>query len=100
MQPILTFVYDFGKMMHVGTSRGSRVEDRDRLQPPDRRVGNGADSACAPGHTHRLYEAIPHSDKEIHEIAGASHYYMGQREELVQCVEIYSRWLRAHGLDG
>ena len=63
-------------------------------------VGNGADSACTPSHTRRLYEAIPHDDKEIHEIEGASHYYMGQREELSRCVELYSAWLRAHGLDG
>jgi len=62
-------------------------------------VGNGADSACTPSHTHRLYEAIPHADKEIFEIDGASHYYMGQRDELLQCIEIYSRWLRAHDLD-
>jgi pimeloyl-ACP methyl ester carboxylesterase len=62
-------------------------------------VGNGADSACTPSHTRRLYEAIPHADKETHEIEGASHYYMGQRDELVQCIEIYSRWLRAHDLD-
>jgi pimeloyl-ACP methyl ester carboxylesterase len=62
-------------------------------------VGNGADSACTPSHTHRLYEAIPHADKEIFEIEGTSHYYMGQRDELLQCIEIYSRWLRAHDLD-
>jgi pimeloyl-ACP methyl ester carboxylesterase len=62
-------------------------------------LGNGADSACTPSHTTRLYEAIPHADKEIHQIEGATRYYMGQREELARCIELYSRWLRAHGLD-
>jgi len=62
-------------------------------------VGNGADSACTPSHTHRLYDAIPHGDKALHEIAGATHYYAGQPGELRQCVDHYSRWLAAHGLD-
>jgi pimeloyl-ACP methyl ester carboxylesterase len=62
-------------------------------------VGNGADSACTPSHTRRLYEAIPHDDKEKHEIEGATHYYMGQPEKLTRCIEIYSGWLQAHGLD-
>jgi pimeloyl-ACP methyl ester carboxylesterase len=61
-------------------------------------VGNGADSACTPSHTRRLHEAIPHDDKALHEIEGATHYYMGQRRELARCIEIYSSWLAAHGL--
>jgi hypothetical protein len=52
------------------------------------RPSNGADSACTPSHTQRLYEAIPHVDKEIREVKGASLYYMGQRDELAQCIEI------------
>jgi pimeloyl-ACP methyl ester carboxylesterase len=62
-------------------------------------VGNGADDACTPSHTWRLYDAIPHGDKEIHQIEGASHYYMGQPREMARCIEIYARWLHAHGLD-
>lgn len=62
-------------------------------------VGNGADSACTPSHTRRLYEAIPHDDKAMHTIEGASHYYMGQRAELARCIAIYSDWIREHGLD-
>ena len=61
-------------------------------------VGNGADDACTPSHTHRLYEAIPHGRKELHEIAGATHYYMGQREQLSECVSLYGDWLGRIGL--
>ncbi len=61
-------------------------------------VGNGADDACTPSHTRRLFTAIPHPRKEMHEIPGATHYYLGQREELARCVGIYSRWLTANGL--
>ncbi len=63
-------------------------------------VGNGADDACTPSHTQRLYDAIPHDDKEIHQIPGATHYYLGQNEQLSLAVEIYTRWLKEHGLDG
>ena len=62
-------------------------------------VGNGADAACTPSHTKRLFDAIPHADKALFEIAGATHYYSGQREELRRCVEIYSQWLAEHRLD-
>jgi len=62
-------------------------------------VGNGADLACPRSHTQRLFDAIPHADKEMHEIPKASHYYTGQREELSRCIDIYSNWLGAHGLD-
>jgi dienelactone hydrolase len=62
-------------------------------------VGNGADDACTPSHTQRLYAAIPHADKELHTIAGATHYYAGQREELARCVALYGDWLRKHDLD-
>lgn len=71
-----------------------------RTHLPTLVVGNGADDACPASHAHRLYEAIPHERKERHEIAGATHYYMGQPKELAQCVEIYSRWLAKYGLDG
>lgn len=62
-------------------------------------VGNGADSACTPSHTRRLHDAIPHADKQMHEIPGATHYYSGQPEELARCVSIYSAWLAEHHLD-
>lgn len=62
-------------------------------------VGNGADAACTPSHTHRLYDAIPHADKALHEIPGATHYYSGQPEELARCVAIYSDWIRGRGFD-
>jgi pimeloyl-ACP methyl ester carboxylesterase len=41
-------------------------------------VGNLADNACTPSHTRRLFEAIGCPDKQLHEIAGATHYYLGR----------------------
>ncbi|MFT4570814.1 MAG: pimeloyl-ACP methyl ester carboxylesterase [Hyphomicrobiaceae bacterium] len=62
-------------------------------------IGNSADDACTPSHTNRLFEAIGHDRKERFEIAGATHYYAFQREQLAECVAHCTRWLEAHGFD-
>lgn len=56
-------------------------------------IGNLADDACTPSHTHRLFEAVGHSDKELHEIDGATHYYIGQPKQLAEAVSICEQWL-------
>jgi alpha-beta hydrolase superfamily lysophospholipase len=63
-------------------------------------IGNLADDACTPSHTRRLFEAIGHPDKELHEIAGANHYYSGpdQRGTLREAVGVVTDWLHRHGL--
>jgi len=61
-------------------------------------VANGADDAVPPSHMHRLFEAIPHADKQMHEIAGAGHYYIGQPSELARAVRVFTGWAEAHGL--
>jgi len=63
-------------------------------------IGNTADDACTPSHTRRLFEAVGHADKELHEIVGATHYYAGpdQAEQLTEAVGIVSDWLARHDL--
>ena len=58
-------------------------------------VGNGADDACTPSHTHRIYEAVPHPRKRLHEIAGATHYYTGAkgREHLAESIATIGTFL-------
>ena len=65
-------------------------------------IGNLADDACTPSHTRRLFDAIGHPDKEMHEIADANHYYSGpdQREPLAQAVGTITNWLTQRGLSG
>ncbi len=58
-------------------------------------IANGADEVCTPSHLDRLYEAIPHADKRRETIDGATHYYVGQREELASCVALSTEWLAA-----
>jgi pimeloyl-ACP methyl ester carboxylesterase len=60
-------------------------------------IGNGADNACPPSHTQRLFDAIPHADKELHVIRGAGHYYAGQPEKAREAVALCTRWMVAHG---
>jgi alpha-beta hydrolase superfamily lysophospholipase len=62
-------------------------------------IGNLADDACTPSHTRRLFEAIGHPDKEMHQIPGANHYYSGpdQRATLRHAVGVCTEWLQRHG---
>lgn len=59
-------------------------------------IGNSADDACTPSHTNRLFDAIGHNRKQRAEIAGATHYYAFQPEQLAECVTLSSNWLEAN----
>jgi alpha-beta hydrolase superfamily lysophospholipase len=41
-------------------------------------VGNTADDACTPSQTHRIFDAVAHDRKRMHEVVGATHYYGGE----------------------
>ncbi|MDA1074649.1 MAG: alpha/beta fold hydrolase [Proteobacteria bacterium] len=58
-------------------------------------IGNLADNACTPSHTHRLFKAVGHADKELHQIEGATHYYAGQPEKCAEAAAICGNWLKA-----
>ncbi|MGH8491713.1 MAG: alpha/beta hydrolase [Moraxellaceae bacterium] len=60
-------------------------------------IGNTADDACTPSHTHRLFNAIGHERKQMVEVKGANHYYFGQPEKLAQAVAACSAWLGEQG---
>lgn len=79
-------------------ARGDGVACGREVAVPTLVIGNLADDACTPSHTRRLFEAIGHPDKELHEIAGANHYYSGpdQRETLKQAVGVITDWLARH----
>ncbi len=69
-----------------------------RISVPALVIGNSADDACTPSHTHRLFDAIGHDDKELHEIDGATHYYLGQPRQLAEAVALCDDWLQRKGL--
>jgi alpha-beta hydrolase superfamily lysophospholipase len=61
-------------------------------------IGNTADDACTPSHTHRLFNAIGHDDKKLVEVKGANHYYFGQPDKLAEAVAACAAWLGEKGL--
>ena len=62
-------------------------------------IGNSADNACTPSHTHRLFDAVGHPDKTLHTIVGATHYYSGRDQipRLSQAVGTITEWLAERG---
>jgi len=80
-------------------SRANGVVNAARVSCPVLVIGNRADNACAPSHTHRMYDAVPHRDKELHEIRGATHYYAGQPEKCREAAALCTGWLARHGFN-
>jgi pimeloyl-ACP methyl ester carboxylesterase len=78
-------------------SNADGVKALSKVSVPVLVIGNLADDACTPSHTHRLFSAISHGDKRLAEIDGANHYYTGQKLELMQSVGVIATWLREHG---
>ncbi len=71
------------------------VKNGARTNRPTLVIGNMADDACTPSHTSRLYESIPHEDKTLFEVDGATHYYSGQPDKLAIAVGHCTQWLAA-----
>ncbi len=61
-------------------------------------IGNTADDAIPPSHTNRLFDAVPHEDKELHWIDKANHYYFGQPEKSEEAAMLCKTWLSGKGL--
>ncbi|MFC9979283.1 alpha/beta fold hydrolase [Gordonia sp. NPDC127522] len=69
------------------------------LAVPTLVIGNSADNACTPSHTHRLFDAVGHPDKTLHTIVGATHYYSGRDQipHLREAVGTITQWLAERG---
>ena len=73
--------------------RPFRQTDRVVLDAPLLVIENTADDAVPQPHTHMLYAAAGSSDKTMHVIKGATHYYAGQPEHLAQATGFIREWL-------
>ena len=69
-----------------------------RISVPALVIGNTADDACTPSHTHRLFDAFRHDNKQLKEVAGANHYYFGQNDKLAEAVGYCTEWLQQQNL--
>jgi len=54
-----------------------------------------ADDACPPSHTHRIFDAIGHDRKRLHEVQGATHYYSGEngRQHMAEAISVVGDFL-------
>ena len=63
-------------------------------------IGNSADDACTPSHTQALFDGVRHDNKQMVEIKGATHYYMGQPELAAKAVAHVRNWMESQTLLG
>jgi pimeloyl-ACP methyl ester carboxylesterase len=61
-------------------------------------IVNGADDAVPATHNPAIRAALATKDKEYVEIEGATHYYLGQPDELGKCIATVTDWSRRKGL--
>ena len=76
------------------------VDAAPRISVPVLVVINSADDACPPSHPRDFFDAVPHADKELHELTGANHYFSGggeQRSHLDDAMAVVTGWATAHG---
>jgi len=65
---------------------------------PVLQIVNGADDAVPATHNPVIHRALATADKELREIAGATHYYLGQPQQLAECIASVTDWSRRKGL--
>ena len=78
-------------------SRADGIGNASRISCPVIAINNTADLACTPSHAQRLFDAVGHADKEIHQIAGADHYYMQAPEKRVEAISAVQDWMKRKG---
>lgn len=81
----------------LDTSRADGLTCGADCRVPTLVVGNSADDACTPSHTHRLFDAVAATDKTLHEVKGATHYYAFQPGKLAEAVAVVKGWLESRG---
>lgn len=79
----------------IDEARGDAKRSLLHVTQPVLVVGNTADDACTPSHTHRLFEAVTHDRKRLHEVQGATHYYTGPegRRHLAEAIGVIGDFL-------
>ena len=78
-------------------SNADGIGNASRISCPALVISNSADLACTPSHAHRLFDAIGHDDKEMHDVKGADHYYIERPDLLPEAVGHIDGWLRRKG---
>ncbi len=74
-------------------SCGNGLECVKILSAPLLVIENTADDAAPASHPRMLFEAATTRDKSFHQVKGATHYYAGQPELLVEATQLIRKWL-------
>lgn len=79
----------------IDDARGDAQKSLPNVTQPVLVVGNTADDACTPSHTERLFAAIAHDRKRLHQVQGATHYYTGPhgRTHLAEAITVIGDFL-------
>lgn len=87
--------WSYDKSNAKGPLNAARIHRTPVLQ-----IVNQADDAVPATHNPAIRAALATSDQEYLEIEGATHYYVGQPEQLRQCIDAVTGWSRRKGLLG
>jgi pimeloyl-ACP methyl ester carboxylesterase len=85
--------WSYDKSNAKGAVNAARVRAVPVLQ-----IVNGADDAVPATHNPAIRAALATRDKELCEIEGATHYYLGQPAQLARCIAAVADWSRRKGL--
>lgn len=69
-----------------------------RISAPMLVIENTADDAVPQPHLSRLFAAASSKDKTFKKMAGATHYYAGQPEQLREVTTLSQQWLEERGI--
>ncbi len=79
------------------TTNATGLGNAARITCPVLVLNNTADLACTPSHAQRLFDAVGHEDKELHDIVGADHYYIERTDLLPEAVGVCTDWMTRKG---
>ncbi|MWD28174.1 alpha/beta hydrolase [Aquicoccus sp. SCR17] len=82
----------------VDDSRCDAVAGASRISVPLIVIENSADDGAPASHPKLVYEAAAQTEREMHVIEGATHYYKGQPELLQECLSRIADWMQRTGL--
>ncbi len=82
----------------VDDTRAHGVKSAAHITVPFLAIENSADDAVPQPHTGMIHKAAASKDKTMKVIKGATHYYLGQPEQLKEALTITAGWLRERKL--
>jgi alpha-beta hydrolase superfamily lysophospholipase len=64
-----------------------------RVEAPVLVMYGSADEVCYPSHAKSLFDAVPHSRKELQRVDGATHYFVGRKDLVDEAATRIAEWI-------